>query len=222
MKNNKVKFNKNHLLILFSVMLICLLGTVFGVTYAYVTGSFSNNPSGNDNASSQNPYLTGSYYYFDGTTNYKISSNAISGSISDDGTVTLQVVTTDGTKTISIGQNNTFSLPIRVKNEGNINGEVFNVQALIKFFNGENEIYSENQSGIGDYYLQINSSNFTVENNSTLAGMQDIEIDGYVNLIDSLVVSNEIADSELCGLNFKISLNCDLGQEDIDSINVGI
>lgn len=196
---------------------------VFNVSFAYVSGTFSNSDS-----QCYNPYFLPEYYYNDGTTDYKISENKISGSISEDGVVSLTIKTSDEEKTVT-QSGSSISLPIKVKNVGNIKGSIASVGAILTFYDGTTEESVQNDCGIDDdgnmvYYIQLISSTFTITNNDTLSsasGNVEIASGSSVQIIDSLKINTgsniaatteDIVDSNLCGLNFVISFVAQLGQ----------
>ena len=237
MKKRKLKFEGNYLIFIFSVLFVCVLGMVFSVSYAYISGTFSNSDSGDgDPTTSKNPYLLAEYYYNDGSVDHKIAKNGITGSVTSGGVVSLNIKTEDGqTKTVTLN-GNMLTLPIKIKNVGNVKGEIFGAYASITFNDGTNEKSVSNDCGIDSngnnaYFIQLISSTFTITNNSTLSSKNsntEIENGGFVQIIDSLKINtgdtidentDDIIDSDLCGLNFAISLSIQFGQEGIETIN---
>ncbi len=219
LKTNNMNMKKRYLSFVFLVLLICVLGTIFSVSYAYLSGSFSKDHS------SLNPYVNLEYYYVDGSTEYKIDKNGITGSVSSAGVVSLSVKSGSTTKTITINSTTkTFSLPIKIKNSGNVDGVVKNIFATINFLSGSSKVVVDNSYGAGLYYLQLVSSTYQIQNNSVFDISQNKialtkNSGNSVQVLSGLKVQDAISSSVCCGKSFVINLTSTIVQENFDSIS---
>ncbi|MGN1208223.1 MAG: hypothetical protein ACI4TI_02020 [Christensenellales bacterium] len=216
MKKINISLKKRYKSFMFLVVAICTLGAIFGVSYAYLSGTFSNNSLSN------NPYVLLEYYYNDGTTDYKIDKGGISGSVSANGTVSLTVRSGSTTKTITQSAN-AFALPIKIKNSGNVDGVVSSIQLALSFQSGSNNVAVDNSCGHESYFLQMLSSNYQIQNNCEFV-LPDAKISlsakgaNSQTILNSLKVDTNIADSDLCGKNFKINIICAVTQTGFEDL----
>lgn len=221
LKTKNKNIGKRYYGFMFLVLALCVISTIFGVSYAYLSGTFSNNNSTN------NPYVSLEFYYNDGTTDYKIDKNGITGTISSGGAVSLQVKSGSATKSITISSG-TFSLPIKIKNAGNVDAVVTNVQFAVVFKNGTTVVNNiDNSCGNVSYYIQLVSSSYSVEKNSSLV-LPDTKIGltakgaNAATIINSVKVGDGIADTDLCGKNFVINISAVISQQGYNDLQTKI
>lgn len=204
----KIKFQNRNYVFLFLVTLVCVLGSIFSVSYAYLSGNFKGS------SSSDNPYAETKFYY----NNLEISQNSITGTIGSDGKVTLNV----GSTVVASNTTSNISLPIYIKNAGNIDANIQSIVVVITFKSGSTTVYPDNCFAENQYYLQFNSSNFTIENNSffVISGNQVLQ-KGQANsiqILNSLDLNGNMYVSELYGKSFVINLSATIEQNGIENI----
>ncbi len=207
LKTKNFKLTNRHYGFVFLVMIICALGTIFSVSLAYFSGSLKGS------SESSNPYVSAKFYY----NNTEISANSITGSISEAGVVSLKV----GSTTIT-ASSNSFSLPIYIKNVGNVDANLKSLSAVITFKNGSTITAVDNTCGGNKYYLQLSSPNFSITNNNQfeISGTQTLTSGGAnsIQILDSLKLNGVITTSELCGKSFVINLSATIAQNGIENL----
>lgn len=211
MKQNKTIKRSNAYKILVGLILaFCILGSVFAVTYAYLTGAFEKD------LSSDNPYLQVDWYY----NNTQISSNSVTGTISADGVVNVSI---DGQAiTNNTTTNSTINLPITIKNSGNIDGQILSIMVVIELYENDGTTKINNPSlsnGNNSYHLQLNAvdglniianSFYELENNILLTKNSQNE----QQILQSISVSdsNVLKTTQLADKKFKIIFSAEILQ----------
>lgn len=217
LKTDKINMKKRYFSFIFLVLVICVLGMVFSVSYAYISGSLVKD------SSTLNPYVQLEYYYNDGTTDYKIDQGGITGAITSAGVVSLSVRSGSTTKTITINSSTkTFSLPIKIKNAGNVDGEVLSISASLTFKNGDTIVPVDNSYGTKLYFLQM-VSDYTLTSNSIFElGASKISLTkqsgNAVQILSGLKVSDNIASSDCCGKNFVLNITAEIAQKGLEDL----
>lgn len=185
-----------------------ILGSIFGFSSAYLTGKIEKSTQ------TLNPFIEAGLYY----NNSLLEQNTITGSIDASGNVSISV---GGNSLTASGS--TFSLPLYVKNIGNIDAYLYSITAQIDFYDGEDYAPISNESGEDTYHLTLVTPNtYTLEYNSFYSFTGDISLTKNAGtssqILSSIIVGNDIANSQLCGKTFEIHFFLDVGQEGLEDL----
>lgn len=199
-ENNK-KNLKNYYIFISLVLLVCVLGAVFGVTYAYLSGVFKK-----DDGGTTNPFVEPVLVYNGNV----ISENSIVGAVSDAGDVTMTI---NGT---SVGLN---ALNIGVQNNGNINAKVYEIYYWFEYFEADGTTPFD-YAAYGDSYFTLNvSSPYSLDEfGFYVIGTASLTKDaGNTSVIlNGITVDQSIVGSGLCGKKFVLHFFVGIGQEGLD------
>lgn len=190
-----------------------ILGSIFGITQAYLTGKIQNSTE------TINPFVDAGLYY----NNSLLQENAITGSIDASGNLSLNVGGNALTPT-----NNVINLPLTIKNTGNINAELFSIFVQIDFYDGENLSPVSNNNGEDSYYITLVAPNtYTIEDNMFYTfNTVTLNKNGgnSSQILNSLLISNIIGEDDgedadaVCGKTFKIHFYIEVLQEGADEL----
>ena len=216
MISNKIRLRYKIYIAVCLVLILTVLGSVFGLTLAYLNGRLDKS------SQTPNPYVEAALYYVDGQSNQIIlEENSITGSIDASGNVSLSVKDTS----ISKDASNNFALPIYVKKTGNINAYVISVLVDIEFYDGSTLAPAVSiSSGLDSYYLTFVAPNtYTIDFNSFYSFTSDVLLAPNASgsqILTSLncAVAEDIAFSQLINKNFKVKFIVEIGQEGIEDL----
>lgn len=210
MQKNNIKLRYNIYMFVCLVLMLTVLGSVFGITFAYLNGKIENSTE------APNPYVEAGIYY----NSTLLSEDSITGSIDANGAVSLKVNNTNISKS-----SNSFALPLYVKNTGNIDAYLLSVMVIIDFYDGENLSPVSNNSGEDTYYLTLKTPNtFTVVDNTLYMISSDIVLNknggNRSQILTSINLATEdvIKNSNLINKNFTMTILAEIGQEGIEDI----
>lgn len=207
--------NKNKYFIFVSLIaIICMLGAIFGLTYAYIIGNVS------DDTSSNMPFVQADIYY--GTTKLTggVELPSITGSISATGVVSLKINST----TLTANPGESINLPLYIKNSGNVDAELISLSMILTITNTSDGFEDNAIYGSNDYYLTFN----TVENSgytyleNMIFDYNDITLtkdsSSQTQFLSTISVDSNIASSSLCGTTFTINCQAEIGQIGIEDL----
>jgi len=185
-----------------------ILGSVFGFSSAYLTGKIEKSTQ------TLNPFIEAGLYY----NNSLLEQNTITGSIDASGNVSISV---DGNSLTASGS--TFSLPLYVKNTGNIDAYLYSISVDFAFYVNGEQVARVNESGENTYYLTLITPNtYTLEYNMFYSFTGDISLTknggSSSQILSSIIVGNDIANSQLRNTTFKINFYIEIGQEGLEDL----
>ena len=204
--NNKIRI---YLLSCFIVLAI-LVGSVFGVSLAYAKGSFTFEQT------TSIPYLKSEFYY----NSTKINAGGLTGAISSTGEVS---VTINGTTTVN-AVGSTLTLPLSIKNSGNITGYLKELVIDIVFYDNsviDNSV--DNSTNSAGYYLAFTAnSGYTISYNSVF-NFENVTLNSSEanssQFLASINIDEDTDTSDLCNKTFVIRITAILMQNEYESLN---
>lgn len=208
---NKKKFN-----ILKGILaLVLVLGSVLGVTFAYIYGTKSV-----DDDPSDTPFISGEVYYNNTKLTGDYDSVSITGNINASGVVTLNVA--GSTLAANPGEN--IDLPLSIKNAGNVDAVLVDLMVTIEIVSSDSEFIWNATNNEDEYYLTLNTNTtngYTITDNTFIDNSSVTYLKNSANssqFITSLSVDSTIASSELCNCTFTITIQLGLGQVGISDL----